>query len=150
MRVSDVCQRHVVAITPESSVIDAAKRMREMHVGDLVVVVEKGGGEKPVGIITDRDLVVDVLATAHTQLERLTVGEVMTEALTTAKLDESVVTLLSRMRDRGVRRIPVVDDDGLLAGIVSIDDVIELVAEMMREMKGLYRSQPRLEAARES
>ncbi len=102
--------------------------MREYHVGDLIVV-ESIDAPLPVGVVTDRDLVVEVLAET-VDPTAVTAGDIMSSDLVVARESESLWDTLKRMRARGVRRVPVVDDrNGRLVGILSADDVMDLLAE---------------------
>jgi CBS domain-containing protein len=111
---------------------EAAKLMRENHVGSLVVS-KNSYGRKPVGIVTDRDMVVEVLA-EDLDYRTLTVGEIMGDKLVIAKESDDTLETLKLMRASGVRRIPVVTDKGDLAGIVTVDDLLEIVAEELEDI----------------
>jgi CBS domain-containing protein len=102
--------------------------MRLHHVGDVVIVEDRKEMPVPVGIITDRDLVVELIAD-EVDLDAVTVGDVMSYELVTARTDDSIWETLKRMRGQGVRRIPVVNDQGGLEGILALDDILELLAE---------------------
>jgi len=144
MTIGDICIRDTVYITRENSIAEAARLMRDHHVGDLVVVDEQTGLRKPVGILTDRDLVVEVLA-KEIDLNAVTVGDVMSSDLITARDSDGLYETIQRMRARGIRRVPVVDDKGSLAGIVAADDLLDLLAD---ELTALARVGSR-EQARE-
>lgn len=145
MNVGTVCQREVVTIRHGATVLEAAQRMREAHVGTLVVLEEEDGPAAPLGIITDRDIVVEVLATAPEDLERFLVGDVMSRELATAKEDESLDAAVMTMRERGVRRLPVVDDTGTLVGILSLDDLFAAWAEQLGALHALVRREREVE-----
>jgi CBS domain-containing protein len=100
--------------------------MRERNVGCLAVVEPAGtmGGEMPVGMLTDRDIVTMVIA-RNTDLASLIVGDVMTRLPITVSAHSSIDEALLRMRNGGVRRILVVDDRGRLAGILALDDIFD-------------------------
>jgi CBS domain-containing protein len=122
---------------------DAAKLMADYHVGSLVVVVDRGQERVPVGIVTDRDLTLAVLAKG-VDPRSLEVGEVMSDQLVTVREEDSVTEVLRIMRERGVRRVPVLAIDGALVGIVSIDDVLDIVAEQLRDVvRAIAREQVR-------
>jgi CBS domain-containing protein len=124
MRTGDLCKRPVVTTSPEATLSDVAKRMRASHVGCVVVV---DPARKPIGIITDRDIVVEVIA-ADLDPRTLRVEEVMTRHPTLALESDDASWSLKVMRDRGVRRLPVMDDAGELVGIVALDDLLESAA----------------------
>lgn len=128
MDVGEICTREVVIATRNTTVVEAARLMREYHVGDLVVVDESEGRRVPVGIVTDRDIVVGVLALGLDPAV-LTVGDIMGSHLVTATEDDDVYETLQIMRTRGVRRVPVVNTAGALVGIVVLDDILEIFAE---------------------
>jgi CBS domain-containing protein len=123
--IRDLCHRIVVTIHLKASAEDAARLMRSAHVGDIVVV-DAADTRVPVGIITDRDIVVEVvaegLAPAQTAVE-----SVMTSPALTLREDEGLLEALDKMSKRGVRRAPVVDRDGRLQGLISVDDLIPLL-----------------------
>jgi CBS domain-containing protein len=128
----------VVVAERTDTVVEAAKLMRRYHVGDLVVVEERSGQRIPVGIATDRDLVVEVLA-EEVAPEQVTVGDVMSTELITVFEHQDAADAMERMRSGGVRRIPVVDDLGMLQGIITADDLVDLFAEQMQELAKLIR-----------
>lgn len=132
MRVGEACSRSVVVIPPATTVGEAARIMREHHVGSLVVT-DGIGGKRPLGIITDRDFVVEVLS-AGVDYRTVSVGEIMAPKLIRATEGESALEALHRMRAHGIRRLPVVDSAGDLVGIVTLDDLLEIVAEELDDI----------------
>lgn len=144
MTIGKICNRETIIITTDRTIVDAARLMRDQHVGDLVVVEELSGRRIPVGILTDRDLVVEILA-KEISLGAVTVGDVMTREPLTARETDSIYDTMQRMRAKGVRRIPVVDAGGSLVGIVAVDDFLDLLSD---ELTALARVVTR-EQARE-
>jgi len=144
MAVGEICNREVVLIGARESVSAAAHLMRDHHVGDLVVVREEAQGRVPAGIITDRDLVVELLG-EDVEPEKVTVGDILDHELWTAKEDEDILEVLERMREKGVRRMPVVDGDGALVGILTLDDLLDLFAEQLDKMVQLIGREQRRE-----
>ncbi len=136
MSIGEVCNRDVVVVKKGESALDAALLMRRFHVGDLVVVEEEGGQRIPVGILTDRDIVIEAVA-ENVNSRELTVGDIMSSDLVTVNEDEDVVDTVKMMRANGIRRVPVVDRAGVLVGIVTVDDLIELLAEVMNDLTTL-------------
>lgn len=102
--------------------------MRDRHVGSLVVTDTKEGRVIPVGILTDRDIVVEIVS-KDISLNEVTVGDIMTYALLKVTEDENIFDVAQRMRARGVRRVPVVSRLGDLIGIIAADDILELLSE---------------------
>jgi CBS domain-containing protein len=118
----------VVVTGPDTSAEEVAQLMRTHHVGDVVVVEERGGERRPIGVVTDRDLVVEVIA-QRIDPNSVTVKELMTRNLETVLDGTDFWDALSHMRACGVRRIPVVNNRGGLEGIFTFDDALELIAE---------------------
>jgi len=128
MQIGEVCTRDVLCAEGTTSVADAARLMRQYHCGDIVVVEQKNGRRVPTGIVTDRDIVLSVTA-AELDPSTVTVGEMIGPELVTAAETEGIFAAVERMRVHGVRRMPIVDHEGALSGIVSVDDIIEVLAE---------------------
>ncbi len=148
MAIGEICNREVVIVEREAPVIEAARLMRQYHVGDLVVVDAPSGLRRPVGIVTDRDIVIEVVA-MQVAPETLRVGDIMSAELATVRETEGVFETIRYMRDKGIRRLPVVDRDGWLQGIVTLDDLLILLAEEMGEMARLIgREMDREQASR--
>lgn len=133
MRIADICTHDTITCSRDETVQGAAMLMRRHHVGDLVVVDQDGAGNVPVGILTDRDIVMAVIAPGLDPASLLA-GDVMSEDLLIASEADDVVETIGHMRLRGIRRVPVVDAKGLLSGIVSSDDLLEFLAEEMSEL----------------
>jgi CBS domain-containing protein len=146
MKIAEVCTRDVVATKRATSLTDASKLMRENHVGS-VIVVDDSDPRKPVGIVTDRDIVVEVVA-AGLDVRTMTVGEIMTGSLITAGEDDDALATLKAMRRRGIRRIPIVDGKGALVGIVSLDDLLEIAGGALHDVMGAIASERSLESWR--
>jgi CBS domain-containing protein len=119
--------------------------MRQYHVGDIVITDEADEKRLPVGIVTDRDIVLEVFAQGI-DATKLTVGDIMTGDLLTVKEYEGVFRTIQLMRAKGARRAPVVDKDGALLGIISADDFIELLAEELSELARLVSREQKREA----
>lgn len=122
MAISDLARREVVTVGPEAAVPDVAELMEDESVGSVVVVE----GDEPVGMVTDRDLAIEVVSHGRDPTG-LVAADVMTADPFTVRLSDGIYDVLERTSEEGVRRIPVVDDDGRLAGIVTLDDVIVLL-----------------------
>lgn len=142
----DVCSR-IVAICYAGTVLsDAARQMRREHVGCLVVVEDSAPGKVVVGMLTDRDIVVSVVA-ADSDPRNLPVVEAMTTDVISAREEDSVLDVLEQMRRRGIRRVPVTGPRGLLVGIVTLDDILETFADEMQAVAGAIRGGPRRESS---
>lgn len=148
MTVGKICNREVVFIHKEASIPEAARLMREYHVGDLVVVREKTGKRVPVGIVTDRDIVIEVIAEG-VGMDDVNVGDIMSDKLVTARESDGLLETIKVMRAKGIRRLPVINDDNELVGILSVDDLIDLFSEQIVDLARLIaREQGREKAGR--
>ncbi len=141
MKMKQVCNRAVQVIRKEATVLEAARMMREAHVGDLVVVENRGDRPFPLGIITDRDIVVGVVAKELRNIATLPVGEVLLGELILARDEEDLSDVLGRMRRHGIRRIPVVDGQGVLIGIFTLDDLLTVMARDLESVAQLLTRQ---------
>jgi predicted transcriptional regulator len=122
------------------SILQVAEQMRSEHVGDLVVIEYHQGEPIPVGIITDRDLVIEVMA-MRVDPASVTVGDVMSRKLILARDNEDLEVSLERMRNAGIRRVPLVNTDGVLVGIVTLDDVVEKLASTLSDVSRIGKQQ---------
>jgi CBS domain-containing protein len=145
MTVGEFCNRQVVIARRDERLSEAARRMRDLHVGTLVVVDEHEGQRIPVGVVTDRDLVVRVLSNDARDFDALVVDNVMTTQLVTAREEDSLWDVVKKMRSFGIRRLPVVNDRGGLEGILSFDDLIDLLAEELSDLSNLVSREQRRE-----
>lgn len=137
MTVGELCNRNVVVAPPGELVTDAAKRMRTSHVGALVVVETRNGRHVPVGMVTDRDIVISVVAGDPVHMQALLLSDVMSTDLITAREHDSIEDSSRRMHDHGVRRLPIVDDVGALVGILTLDDVLRYLTAQQSELVAL-------------
>jgi len=143
MSVGRICQREVDFAQVDETAWQAAERMHQRSVGTLVVLNES---KQPIGILTDRDLVVRVLAKSEDP-HVITIGECMTKAPHTISEDAPIESALSLMRSGAFRRLPVVNREGGLVGLVSLDDVLMLLAEEFAQIgKLVERETPRAAA----
>ena len=127
MRIDRIFSPEVVTAPRDTTVVEAARLMRRHHVGDVVVVEDRGGRRVPCGIVTDRDIAIAVVAEGIDPYE-VSVGEVIQGELVTGDSGASVAEIVELMERHGVRRIPIVDQRGELVGIVTADDLVEGVA----------------------
>ena len=138
MSVGQYCNRHVVTTERGTGIHEIARIMRHRHVGTVVVVERRNDKEYPVGIITDRDLVVEVMGQGLSP-ETLTVADVMTSNLVTAHEEDNFWRALDRLSAKGVRRLPVIDNDGALIGILTVDDVLTALAVGLSDVTRLVQ-----------
>jgi len=127
MPIGEICNREVIFVNRDVTVHAACKLMRHYHVGSLVVVDEIDGKRIPVGIVTDRDVVVEVDA-LELDSKVITAGDIMSPQLVTVAENHGVLETIEVMRSKSVRRVPIVDADNRLIGIIAIDDLLEVLA----------------------
>jgi CBS domain-containing protein len=127
----------VVTARRDTSVPALARTMRDEGLGDVVIAWD----DEPVGIVTDRDIAMAVAN--HDDLSELTAADIMTEDPVTVHEDATAVDLPAAMAEGRVRRIPVVDDDGKLVGIATLDDVVATVGEMLKDVATVIEWQSR-------
>ncbi|MDO8447371.1 MAG: CBS domain-containing protein [Rhodoferax sp.] len=131
----ETCTRNVTIAFRKTTLSGAARLMRENHVGCLVVVEETGGMRIVVGVLTDRDIVTAVVAPGL-DLNSFCVEDVMSTDLITAREDDSLIDLMRAMRRKGVRRVPVIGGQGELIGVVTLDDVLDILAQELSLLVG--------------
>lgn len=136
MTIGAVCNREVITVQSDASVQHAATLMRQYHVGDVVVIKEHKGKSVPVGIVTDRDIVIEVIAT-ELDAAVITTGDIMAASLFVIQEGAGILDAVQSMTAKGVRRLPVVDADGGLIGIVTVDDLLLLLARELGAMSKL-------------
>lgn len=138
MPIGEICTREVVVVDKHASIKEAAQLMRRYHVGDIIVVEEKGGKRIPAGILTDRDIVIEIFA-EEVDPEKVTVADVMSFELATVREQDGIWETIEFMHSKGVRRLPVLAADGSLAGIVTVDDLLELLSGELNALSGIVK-----------
>ena len=148
MSVGEICNREVIIIDRNENITDAARLMRKHHVGNVVVVrTENSMTRIPVGILTDRDIVIELLA-RDVDLNALSVGDAMSYDLLSVREDDNVLDAIKQMRKKCVRRAPVVNGQGSLVGILTEDDMVELLSEQLSDLVALQKREQQVERER--
>ncbi len=137
MRLQDLASTIVAVVEPETSALVAAQLMRRHHVGALVVVDAKEKS-RPVGIITDRDLVLALMAEGLDPAI-FTAGDIMSVEPILATPQMDLMDAVDRMRSNGLRRLVVVDDEGRLTGIATMEDLLEMLTQELSALTGALR-----------
>jgi CBS domain-containing protein len=145
MAIGEICSRDVLFARREETVKAAARLMREFHVGSVVVIDEVNGLRQPVGIVTDRDITVAVVALGLDP-DVIQVGDVMSTALVAVQEDTGIAEAVEIMRLKGIRRLVVRDAGGSLVGIVTADDVLVLLAEEISALASMVEREHKREA----
>ncbi len=144
MSIGEFCNREVIVTGSGTGIEEAARLMRQQHVGDLIVVESKDVGNVPVGIVTDRDLVIEVLAQG-VDPSTVTIDDIMSRDPFVMEENADLWEALDRMRSKGVRRLPVVDGRGALIGILTLDDLVEALGEAVEDFIRIVRAELRRE-----
>ena len=144
--ISHFCTRDVVTVAPHTSVVEACALMRKHHVGAVVVVEETASGKRPLGVLTDRDIAVEVVALGLAP-ESLKVSEVVQRDVTTIREDAGYAETVRLMSINGVRRMPVVDQRGNLVGIITVDYVLRQIAAPLVALSDLVARERHFEQA---
>lgn len=144
MNVGQYCKHAVVTVDAGASISEASYVMRDEHVGFLVVVNEGDPARRPVGVLTDRDIVLQIIA-RDVSPASVTVADVMTAKPMIATQSDDLNDLMQAMRLAGIRRVPVVDSRGALTGVIAIDDALDIVAGLLCDICGSIRNEQRQE-----
>ncbi|HAZ12705.1 MAG: hypothetical protein A2X86_11090 [Bdellovibrionales bacterium GWA2_49_15] len=139
MAIKSVCKTDVVTIDKNSTLLSVSTVMQNYHVGSVVVVEGMNGKRIPAGIITDRDIALALISS--TKPQELRVEHIMQSAPITVKTNEGIFEIIIKMRDGGIKRIPVVNDDGSLYGIVCADDLLTLMSEEIQNLSKINETQ---------
>jgi len=139
MRAIDMSPPILATIDESAPLIEAARMMREKGVGDILIVRMSGRAARPVGLITDRDIVVHAIA-CNLQPDELTVADLCTRDPVTVDADADLAEVTAAMQENGVRRV-LVTRDSEIAGVVTLDNVIDAMAEMMNNLSGMLTRQ---------
>lgn len=142
MSLERICSKTVVTISPDATVLEAAKLMHSKHIGCLVVT----DNSRPTGILTDRDIVLKLVA-SEKKPEETAVKNIMTTNPTMVNVNYDVLDAVRLMRNRGVRRLPVIDEHRHLLGIITLDDVLTAFGAELGDLAGAVQKEFGLEAA---
>jgi CBS domain-containing protein len=143
----DLCTRITVTASRSMALNEAARLMREHHVGSVVVVDDTLLGNMPVGMLTDRDIVTAAVA-KDVDIRALQVDDVMSVDPVCVREVDSLMDTLELMRRHGVRRVPVVGERGALEGVLSLDDILQVVGEEVTALVHALTAGGRREARR--
>ncbi|QDT86142.1 CBS domain-containing protein [Gimesia chilikensis] len=137
MTAGRICTREVDLVDQNESVQVAAERMNSRNVGTLIVLDEES---HPIGMLTDRDLALRVVGKGRDAIET-TIADIMTRFPCSISEDTSIEAALTKMRSGGFRRLPVVDQEGKLIGVLTLDDILELLCEEFTEIGKLIQKE---------
>ncbi len=147
--VGEVARRDVITGSPTETAVEIAYKMREHGIGSVVIVNEK---DEPIGIVTERDLVIKVVSQGKNP-DEVIARDIMSQPVITVEEDMEVNEAVKLMVDKGIRRLPIVDDNGKLIGIVTMQDILQvepyLVATIEEKMKKFQEELEELEEVSE-
>ena len=127
MSIESICEQNVATISKDTTLNEVSKHFLKRHVGSLVVTEGFNGKRVPAGIITDRDLALAMASSLNAP--KLKVSQIMKKNPITAKKTDGVFATIKTMRENGVKRLPVVNEDGALYGVISADDLLPMLAD---------------------
>ncbi|MGD8559601.1 MAG: CBS domain-containing protein [Gammaproteobacteria bacterium] len=133
MFIGEICNRDVIVAGKDASIAEIAQLMREHHVGSIVITEQQNDLHIPVGLVTDRDLVIELLSKG-VDIKSVSAGDVMCQNLVTVRDSRHVYDTLKLMRGKGIRRIPVVNDEDVLVGVVTVDDLLDVVISQLDDV----------------
>lgn len=145
MPISECCITDVVCCEADTSIPEVAALMRQHHVGDVIVIENQNGKRVPVGIVTDRDIVIETVA-QQVDVNAFTAGDLMSAPIATVKESDGIIETLRVMRNHKVRRVVVLTEIGSLFGMVTVDDLIHLMAIELSMLRDAIVDQPLREA----
>lgn len=144
MFIGEICNRDVIIADRSAAILAIAQLMREHHVGSIVIIDTQGDCQIPAGIITDRDLVIEIMA-KEVDMASVTAGDIMAPELITAKESQHIWDTVKLMCQKGVRRMPVVNDENVLVGIITVDDLLDVVISELENISRLMATEQKKE-----
>lgn len=139
-------EKNLVTLASHATVLDAVKMMRDHHIGNVIICEERDGQKFPIGMVTDRDLAVDVLAQCADPAT-LKVSAVMTHQIVTCPFNAGIFEMIRVMKTNGITRLPLVSDSGSLKGIVNAKNLIQLLLSGLSDLSQISDRQVKNEAA---
>ena len=136
MSLGNLCRREIICVDPRTTVKEAAKLMEEKNIGSTIVVQER----TPIGILTDRDILLRVM-NRGLDPEKTSVDEVMTKQIVILKEDMGLFEALQKVKGKGIRRFPIVDSNGNLQGIMTLDDIFYLLGKEMSDVASIIENE---------
>ena len=144
MTVGNYCEQNLALLTRDASLQEAAMMMRIHHLGEVIVIDIVNGKNIPVGVVTDRDLVKEIMA-LDVDVEQISVGNIMSIELKTVPEDYSLSETLDIMQQHGVRRLPVVDSGGVLKGLIDMETILKVLCQDLGKILALINTERNIE-----
>lgn len=143
MSIKSICKTQVATIQKSSSLKDVSELMQQQHVGSVIVTEGLNGKRIPCGIITDRDLALAMGSSVKPQ--ELRVEQIMRSHPFSVKTNDGIFETCVKMREQGIKRLPVVHEDGSLCGVISADDILSLMGEEINNLAKIIETQTKNE-----
>jgi CBS domain-containing protein len=148
MKVKRIYSRNVIRALRSFSLGQVAVLMGRHHVAAVLVTEDESSENQAIGIVIDRDLVLQAMAEGIGPRE-VTVGDVMTPSIVSVSENADIHEALETMRLRGIRRLGVSTGEGVLVGIVSVDDIVDALGTELTSLAGLIRSERARQSAQQ-
>lgn len=129
----------VFSITPEAPLWEAAQMMKDHQIGDVVVMERAGGQSRPLGMITDRDIA--LCLSERVNMMNLKVMDVMTRSIVTASIHDDIFRLIHTMKEAGITRLPLMDEAGNIAGVVTAKNILEILVNCFFDVTQISEQQ---------
>lgn len=139
LHAADICRTDIVTAEEHTSLYEVSKLMREHHIGDVVITRSGDSKQKPIGILTDRDIVVHGIA-CDIDLDEVTAGDLSKQDLVTVRPEAGISEIVSTMNAHAVRRV-IVDSDSDFNGIITFDDILWALSSVVANLSAVTERQ---------
>lgn len=140
MSICDISKKKVFTLSKSEPIWRAAKLMKDEGVGSIIITHDEEGEEVPIGIITDRDVAIKVVAEKR-NAENIKISEIMSGDLLIIDDDQDIRSTIELMKKKGVRRAPVMNDDDEICGIISLDDLFVYMTDELNNLADVVQKQ---------
>ncbi len=137
MSIERIFRKNVVTVSEDQSIVEVAALMRDHSIGDVIVVDRANGAMRPIGILTDRDIVTGCVAENVDEIQDCKVQDLMTRNPLCVETRTEIYECLMKMQQRGVGRCPVVDDSGQLVGVLTTNHICEFISRELSALAGI-------------
>ncbi len=140
MKISSICNRNPVIACQEDNLFQAAKKMRQHHVGSLIVISDEDDGLRPIGIVTDSDIIDEVIA-EEISVNTISLKDIMSVHPVLAREDDEVTDTVRGMIEKGIHRVPIVNNRGYLVGVFTVDDLMAIISGKLNKLSALIQTE---------
>lgn len=139
LHAKDICRSDVVTADEHTSLYEVSRLMRQYHIGDVVITRSGNSGQAPIGMITDRDIVVRGIA-CDVALDEVAAGDLSAQDLVTVRPEADIFEIVSTMNAHAVRRVVVGNDAGYI-GIITFDDILWALSLLVSNLSAVTERQ---------